>query len=148
MYVDPERLCSVISKFSNSLTYNTTISYWPSGGGAFSNIYEPGKLSVAATDVGENPIPSLIHLQCQMGCKRAIYICRVFPIFVHRNRCEPCRSLVHTTRTSIRYVIRFRTAVWKCYISSLYQGLTNYGRQVCVAPKFCTVAPISCGFTV
>jgi len=119
MYVDPERLCSVISKFSNSLTYSTTISYWPSGGGAFSNIYEPGKLSVAATDVGENPIPSRIHLQCQMGCKRTIYICRVFPIFVHRNRCEPCRSLVHTTRTSIRYVIRLSN----CGLKVLYKFL-------------------------
>jgi len=45
-------------------------------------------------------------------------------------------------------LLGFRTAVWKFYISSLYQGLTNYGRQVCVAPKFCTVAPISCGFSV
>jgi len=45
-------------------------------------------------------------------------------------------------------LLGLRTAVWKFYKSSLYQGLTNFGRLVSVVTKFCTVAPSSFGFSV
>jgi hypothetical protein len=136
------------SKFSKRLTYSTDISYWPSGGGAFSNIYEPGKLSVAATDVGETPIPSRIHLQSQMDCKRAIYMCLVFPIFFTEKDANLAAAWCTQRELASGMLLGYRTAVWKFYKSFLYQGMTNYGRQVSVVAKVCTVAPISCGFSV
>jgi len=45
-------------------------------------------------------------------------------------------------------LLGFRNALWKFYKSSLYQGLTNFGRQVSFATKFCTVAPSTCGFSI
>ena len=68
--------------------------------------------------------------------------------FVHRNRCELCRSMAHTVRTSIMYVITLSNCDLEVLISSIYQGFKNYGRQVFVATKFCTVAPSICEFSV
>jgi hypothetical protein len=77
------------------------------------------------------------------------FVCALFSrFFVHRNRCELCRSLAHKVRTSSKYVIRISNCGLEVLLSSIYQGSKNYGRQVSLATKFCTAAPTNFGFSV